>query len=68
MKRLAHKYIGLEGGAAHQSAIKIIGNLEKAYWLACNSATGLSYCCDETATTMHHERELEEAKIIFRAI
>jgi len=68
MKRLAHKYIDSVDGKAHQGAIKIIGNLDKAYWLACNSAAGLSNCCDETTSTRRYERELEEAKQIFRAI
>ena len=67
-KKLAQQYIDSVDGAAHQSAVDIIEGLEKAYWLARNSAAGLTNYCEETGSTRRCERELEEAEQIYRAI
>ena len=68
MKELAKQYINSVDGAAHQSAVEIIEQLEKAYWLARNAAAGLTNYCEESGGTRRCERELEEAEQIYRAI
>ena len=68
MKRLVQQYIDSVGGEAHQSAVEIIDQLERAYLLARNSAAGLTNYCEESVGTRRCERELEEAEQVYREI
>lgn len=68
-----HKYLG---GAPHQPApvvddamrelIDAADKAKRAYWLARNSAAGLTNYCEESANSRRCERELDEAERIYR--
>lgn len=68
MRELAQQYINSVDGDAHQTAVEIISQLEKAFQLARSSAAGLTNHCEETASTRRCERELEKADALYRAI
>lgn len=68
MTKLAQKYIDSVDGAAHQSAVEIIEQLEEAYLLARNSAAGFTCYCEDSPSTRRCERQLEEAEQVYRAI
>ena len=52
--------------AAVAELIEAADKAKRAYWLARNSAAGLTNYCEESASTRHCERELAEAERIYR--
>ena len=44
---------------------KMIRQLKKAYHFARNSAAGLTNYCEESASTIRCEKELEQAELIY---
>ena len=52
--------------AAVAELIEAADKAKRAYWLARNSAAGLTNYCPESANSRRCERELEEAERIYR--
>lgn len=51
---------------ALRELIEAAGKVKRAYWLARNSAAGLTNYCPESANSRRCERELDEAERIYR--
>ena len=67
MEKLSQKYID-SVDCPHGPAIEIIENLQRAYWKASNAAAGLTNHCNENGSTRQCEKELDEARQLYRAI
>lgn len=59
---------GFVHGFDYDETVKIVLSLQKAYWLARNSAAGLTNYCEDSASVRKCEKELQEAEDIYRAI